>query len=135
MIRCGDAGPKTAAPSAQCLGKHIFHCALVSHQSDWFHAQAWKYSAEQEAPLRAVTSNLCEAGEYAQVSFLTVEPDELVVTCVRKAERDDVLIVHFYNMSEQVTSGYLTCYRPISEKLFCFSGNIIAQLQTALPVA
>ncbi len=114
LTRSGNAGPKIATPDAQCLGKHTFRYALVPHQSGWLSAEIWKHSAAEKAPLRAVTSDTGEDGEYEQLSFLTVEPDELIVTCVKKAERDEALIVRFYNISEQTTSGYLTCYRRIS---------------------
>jgi len=115
LTRSGNAGPKTATPEAQCLGEHSFRYALVPHQSNWLSAQIWKHSAAEKAPLQAVTSELGEDGKHKQLSFLGVEPDELVVTCVKKAERDEALIVRFYNISEQATSGHLTCYRPITE--------------------
>ena len=114
LTRSGNAGPKTATPDAQCLGKHTFRYALVPHQSDWLSAQMWKHSAGEKVPLRAVTSDLGEAGDYEQLSFLTVEPDELVVTCLKKAEHDEALIVRFYNISEQPITGHVTCYRQIT---------------------
>ncbi len=115
LTRSGNAGPKTPTPVAQCLGKHTFHYALVPHQSDWFEAEIWKYSASAKAPLRAFVSELSASGQHRKLSFLRVEPDNLVVTAVKKAERYEALIVRFYNISGEATSAYLTCYKPIAQ--------------------
>jgi len=36
------------------------------------------------------------------------------VTCVKKAERSDSLIVRLYNISDQAQSGHISAYRPIT---------------------
>ena len=65
--------------------------------------------------MRAVEANLDEAGRYPHLSFLQVEPATLVVTCVKKAERDESLIVRLYNISDQPAAGQISAYKPISK--------------------
>lgn len=113
LTRPYNAGPKIPSPEAQCLGKYTFRYALVPHAGGWEAAELWKHSAAQKAPLRATEANLDEAGQYPQLSFLEVEPATLVVTCVKKAERSDSLIVRLYNISDQAQSGHISAYKPI----------------------
>ena len=65
-----------------------------------------------------------------QLSLLTVQPDEFVVTCIKKAEQGDSLIVRFYNISEVPLSGHLECWRPIeSAELVNLNEEPVAPLE------
>ncbi len=113
ITRPGNAGPKLPTPEAQCLGQHTFRYALVPHQGGWLRAQMWQHAAAEKAPLRAVATDLSGSGAHTRLSFLQVEPTELVVTCVKKAEREEALTVRCYNISEHPISGRVSAYRPI----------------------
>ncbi len=122
LTRPYNAGPKIPTPEAQCPGQHTFRYGLVPHAGGWEEAELWKHSAAQKAPLRAAESSLNESrtgspghsDEYQRLSFLQAEPATLVVTCVKKAERSDSLIVRLYNISDQAQSGHISAYRPIT---------------------
>ncbi len=110
LLRCvgqlsgrGD-GPGILTPEAQCPGRHTFSLAAFDHEGDWKEAQAWKQAHQFNAPLRAVQA---PASDRPVVhSFVQVEPSELVVTAIKRAEDRNSLIVRFFNITDEpVTSA------------------------------
>lgn len=109
LSRRGD-GPQIETPEAQCIGEHTFHYALLETSGGWEEGKLWKQAHQFNAPLRAVQTDLSQGreGRYlpAGLSFLTVEPDTLVVTAIKRAEDElQQLIVRFFNISDQPVSG------------------------------
>jgi alpha-mannosidase/mannosylglycerate hydrolase len=105
LLRCvgvlsgrGD-GPGTATPEAQCLGRHAFRLAVVEHDDDWREARVWKQAHQFNVPFVPVHAAVPEDVP-AVASYMVVEPDEAVVTAVKRAEDRDSLIVRFYNTSD-----------------------------------
>lgn len=105
-----DDGPEFATPEAQCLGEHTFRYALYEAQGGWLESKPWKQAHQYNAPLRAVQVDAGQ-GENAPrlpaaASFVTVEPEELVVTAIKRAEEDENrLIVRFFNITGAPVSG------------------------------
>jgi alpha-mannosidase len=42
--------------------------------------------------------------------LFTIKPDELVVSAVKKAEKDDALIIRLYNISDKQVMGNLAAF-------------------------
>jgi hypothetical protein len=106
LLRCvgrlsgrGD-GPGTPTPDAQCLGKHRFQFAMQSTHGDWKQGQVWKQAHQFNVPLVAVQCPP-DAARPAARSFVTVEPAELVVTAIKRAEDRDTLILRFFNITDE----------------------------------
>lgn len=109
LSRRGD-GPQIETPEAQCPGEHTFRYGLVETSGGWEDGKLWKQAHQFNAPLRAVQTDLSQGheGRYlpAALSFLTVEPDGLVVTAIKRAEDDpQQLIVRFFNITDHPVSG------------------------------
>jgi len=105
LLRCvgqlsgrGD-GPGIQTPDAQCLGEHTFHYAVLVTEGDWKQGQVWKQAHQFNVPLAAVQ---CPPSDRPAVrSFLTVEPAQLVVTALKRAEDRDTLILRFFNITDE----------------------------------
>lgn len=108
LSRRGD-GPQFATPDAQCLGKHSFHLAVYRHEGDWQEAKVWQQAHQFNTPLRAVQTTVTPNDRRdlpPSLSFVTVEPDALVVTAIKRAEdTDNTLIVRFFNITEQAVEN------------------------------
>lgn len=103
LSRRGD-GPQFETPEAQCLGEHTFELAVFEHEGDWKQAKVWKQAHQFNVPLRAVQTTV-SANDQRDLppsqSFVTVEPDSLVVTALKRAEDDpNTLIVRFFNITD-----------------------------------
>ncbi len=113
LLRCvgqlsgrGD-GPGISTPDAQCLGRHRFHLALLQNEGAWCENAVWRQSEQFRVPLRAFAKTGCTP-TVNQRSFIKIEPDSLLATAVKAAERSDSIIVRFFNTTEQpVSSGSL----------------------------
>jgi mannosylglycerate hydrolase len=108
--RPGHAGPGLSTPGAQWPGRHVFEYALVPHTGDW-RACFWEAHAFN-AQLRAVFTGTHRGDLPSAGSFVTVEPDTVVVSAVKAAETGDGFIVRIYNVGDEPVEGRLRLWRP-----------------------
>lgn len=87
--------PESPDPNAD-QGAQDFTYALYPHGGDWRQAlterQGWNFNYK----LSALQVNRHEGVLPAEKSFIRVEPDDVILTAVKKAEDDDALIIRFY---------------------------------------
>jgi len=87
--------PKWPDPDAD-MGHHHFHYALYPHAGTWKEALTVRHGWEYNYPLTAVVTT-AHAGELpASHSFVSVSPDNVVLTAVKKAEDTNSLIFRVY---------------------------------------
>jgi mannosylglycerate hydrolase len=117
--RIGHAGPALATPEAQCQGRHVFEYALVfhevSHQEPGMFREAEEYWLPIEA--RAVQQQDLPGEptpQGAPGSFLEIEGEDAVLSCLKKAEDRDGLILRLYNASRDPSKAMLKFGFPIA---------------------
>jgi alpha-mannosidase len=77
-------------------GHHHFSYALYPHAGNWKQAMTVRHGYEYNYPLY-VTQVLEHAGALpAEHSFVTIAPENVTLTAIKKAEDADALILHFY---------------------------------------
>jgi len=115
--RRGHAGPPLATPEAQGLGPHIFEYALVPHPGNWRAEDALVVREAQafEAPMRAITTSRHAGPLASRWSFVYVTPAPIVVSAVKRAEREDALVVRLYNPLETSLAAEVILALPFSE--------------------
>jgi alpha-mannosidase len=87
--------PKWPDPDAD-MGHHHFHYAIYPHAGTWQQAMTVRHGWEYNYPLTAVVTS-AHAGELpASHSFVSVSPDNVVLTAVKKAEDTNSLIFRVY---------------------------------------
>jgi mannosylglycerate hydrolase len=132
--RPGLAGPALATPEAQCPGPHTFELALLPHPGDWraMYRDAYTFRApiylrrgdehEGYVPTEADREKWGSGGLKppdpggdlpGELSFLAVQPETLVLSAVKRAERDDRLIVRVYNPTAESLEAHLRTFPPI----------------------
>jgi alpha-mannosidase len=86
----------------------------MPYGGNWLGARVWEEAARFNLPLVAVRvegrGRLPES-----YSFLRVEPEELVVSAIKRAEDDEALIVRLYNIADQEARGALGLHIGIAE--------------------
>ena len=83
-------------------GRHEILYALYPHSGDWKKALAFRVGHELNHPLRAyavlnplkVSDGPCEPEEK---SILQIKPENVVVSCLKKSENSDDIIVRIYD--------------------------------------
>ncbi len=100
--RRGHAGPMEATPQAQLPGAWTFEYALVPHAGDWRadDAEVQRQAQAFQSPLRAVVAKM-HAGVLAlEGTLVSHHPGTLVVSAIKRAEREEALLVRCYNPLE-----------------------------------
>ncbi|MFP5236245.1 MAG: alpha-mannosidase [Acidobacteriota bacterium] len=87
--------PKWPDPNAD-MGHHHFHYALYPHAGTWQQALTVRHGWEYNYPLKAVVTTAHAGSLPAEHSFASVDPDNVVLTAVKKAEDANGLILRVY---------------------------------------
>jgi len=87
--------PKWPDPEAD-MGHHHFHYALYPHAGTWQQAMTVRHGFEYNYPLTAVVTTAHPGSLPASHSFVSVSPENVVLTAVKKAEDTNALIFRVY---------------------------------------
>jgi alpha-mannosidase len=77
-------------------GRHEFTYSLYPHAGTWREAQTVRRGYELNYKLLALQSQKHEGALPSEHAFVRVEPDNVVLTAVKKSEDDDSLVLRFY---------------------------------------
>lgn len=108
LNRPGHAGPVVETPEGQCPGEHTFRYSLVPHRGSWREAGIKALAEQLTAPLLGLASGRKEGALPASGAMLSLEPKELVLSCVKQSEADDVLLARFFNCSDRSLEAVIT---------------------------
>jgi mannosylglycerate hydrolase len=150
-VRRVAAGPLVPTPGGQCIGSYCYEYAILPHAGDW--QQVYQVAYNYNAPLlarRADTHPGLVLREMnitrdnpalvtpipwprggplpPRLSVIQVEPPALVLSAVRRSERDS-LIVRCYNITRQPVEGMISCGLPVAE---AHRVNLAEERQTPL---
>jgi mannosylglycerate hydrolase len=134
--RRGHAGPMEHTPEAQCLGQHTFAYALVPHAGSW-EAQEVRVLREALAfniPLttRIVTAKLHAGQLPSEASLVSVEPRELVISAIKRANQGSGLVVRLYNPLPRTARGRIRLGVAFSRVSMA---NLLEEVMTSVPIA
>jgi mannosylglycerate hydrolase len=106
------AGPHIATPEAQIQRRLTLSLAVLPHSGTWQSAEVWRQAMQHNNPPRALTTGIVKnqtglgrRTQTASESFLTVEGRNVILSAVKKAERDEALILRLYNPSDILTQA------------------------------
>jgi alpha-mannosidase len=139
LSRPEHAGVPCETPEAQCQGRHTFEYAIRPHAGTW--QAVYREATEFQAPLYVRRGDETEgylpdevwsdynpnafhgqislkksvlSGELpGELSFLTLDPPDLVLSAVKRSEGGDSLIVRFYNPTSEAAQANLRTYQPM----------------------
>jgi alpha-mannosidase len=84
-------------------GQHEFTYSLYPHGGSWQDAQTIRGGYELNYKLMAFAAETHDGALPSEHAFLEVQPDNVIVTAVKKAEDDDSLVVRFYEWAGKGT--------------------------------
>ena len=88
-------------------GHHVFIYSLYPHAGTWREAQTVRRGYELNSPLIPARASNHQGPLPPEHSFVGLEPDNVVLTAMKKAEDDDSLILRFYEWSGKETDAKL----------------------------
>jgi alpha-mannosidase len=91
-------------------GRQQFSFALYPHSGDWKQALTVRQGLDFNYPLQAMQVDAHEGSMPLRHSFVSAEPENVVLTAIKKAEDGDALIFHLYEWAGK--SGDITLTVP-----------------------
>ncbi|MBC8520894.1 MAG: glycoside hydrolase, partial [Methanomicrobia archaeon] len=107
----GKTGPAIPVPDAQELRRYEFRYSIYPHEGDWREASSYKHASEFNCSLYAL--QLATAmNPPLKRSFLKIEPKNVVLSALKKAENGDGgAILRFYETEGEETNAEITLFR------------------------
>ena len=106
----GRTGPAIPVPDAQELRRYTFRYSIYPHRGDWRDASSYKHAFEFNCNLDAV--QLREKKKLPlKRSFLKIEPENIILSALKKAEEGDEVIIRFYETQGEETDAEITLFR------------------------
>jgi mannosylglycerate hydrolase len=106
------AGPHIATPEAQIQRNLTFSLSVFPHSGKWDQAEVWRQALAFNNPPRAYTTQMeknrpvfTHNPPFTKRSFLSVTGRNVVLSCIKKAESDDALLLRLYNPSNKLTEA------------------------------
>jgi alpha-mannosidase len=80
-------------------GSYTYRYSFTSGQGDWGAAKSWRAGLAFNTPLIPVTAvnELSKKALPPEQSFCSVESDQLVLSAIKKADRDDSIVLRLYD--------------------------------------
>ena len=111
-VRRELAGPMIETPKAQCLGDYTFNYSIIPHEGDWLTSKAYIQARQFNVPLYAVEVGVHEGDLPPELSFLSIAPESLILSALKRAEREDGLIARFYNIEGKEVEAKIKSFTP-----------------------
>ena len=92
-------------PDAQCIGRFNFQLSIIPHKGDWREGTIFKEALNFAIPLLAYITDKHKGKLPPEGSLLTMEPSEIVITSLKKAENDEAIVLRYYNASENIINS------------------------------
>lgn len=103
VVREGNEG-------SQCLGKQNYDIGLYFYSGKWEESGLLQEALNHRCPPFAVHHSRYAGKPLGRCeSFFKLEPETLCLSCIKKAESGDRLIVRFYNPLNKAVEGKLWC--------------------------
>ena len=98
--RRGHAGPAIPTPDAQCLGTHQFRYGILPYQGRTARTSLPQVAAAFDARLLTIPMQVHKGKLPPRQGFVSVEPEHLILSVVKRSEKGDGLILRYYNVAE-----------------------------------
>ncbi|MFW9828220.1 MAG: alpha-mannosidase [Candidatus Thorarchaeota archaeon] len=140
------AGPSFKTPGAQCLGSHKFELSITtSNKKNWLDSEIHRRGKELNNPFKSIfpamvespirtsdkvvlrpfgivslfpkaETEILESCLPAKLSFLEIDNESIILSCLKRAEVGEFLIVRLYNISTSTQKGKLIFYEKLGIK-------------------
>ena len=81
-------------------------------EGDWLTSKAYIQARQFNVPLHAVEVGVHEGDLPPELSFLSIAPESLILSALKRAEREDGLIARFYNIEGEEVEAKIRSFTP-----------------------
>lgn len=100
----------------QSLGEQEYEYSIYPHEGYWNDAGVYNESEKFNVPLKMVQTSKHSGGYLpAEQEFLSIQPSNLIVTALKKAEDRDSIILRIFNPADSTITGKISSGMEIKE--------------------
>ena len=99
----------------QCLRSFTFDYAIYPYQGNWNDGQVFRNANQFNLKLRLNQVGRSQGNLPSSMSFIQIEPGQLVLSAIKKSSRNESLIVRVFNPTEETVAGTITFWKPIQQ--------------------
>ena len=97
----------------QCLRLFVFDYALYPYGGNWEKGGVYEQASRFNVKMRLNQAGRSTGTLPNTLSFIDVEPADLVLSAVKKAVRSDALIVRVFNPTAKTVTGDIKFWKPV----------------------
>ncbi len=105
----------TFQKGSQCLGKSEYRLAIYPHSGNWKDGNVYREALNFNNQLSIVQTGKAKGKLPAELSFLKIEPEDLIFSALKKSEDGNGFVLRVYNPTEKDFKGEVEFYNPISK--------------------
>lgn len=98
---------------SQCPGEMSFKYSILPHKGDWVEGEVIREAERVNLPLETAQVGPHEGELPKSMSFLSVDPVNLMLSSFKKAERNDNLILRVFNPTTDDINGTISFHKEI----------------------
>jgi len=103
---------------SQSLGMHECYYMIYPHRGNWETGQVMVQADNFNVPFLPVQAGPYQGDLPKSHSFLELHPADLMISAVKKAERNEKIILRIYNPTSRLVNGKITCFKnPLAANL------------------
>ncbi len=100
--------PHPEMTGSQAPGAHEFRYAIYPHAGGWDTAEVFREAERLTVPLEAAQTGAHPGDLPRRHAFLSIEPADLVLSAVKRAEDGDGMVVRLFNPTQRPVEGTIT---------------------------
>jgi alpha-mannosidase len=100
-------------PLSQALGEHEFRYAIYPHAGAWDGSSVFQQADVLNLPLEIGQAGPHQGDLPREMSFLSIGPDELVLTALKRGEERETMILRFFNPTARDLEGKVSLFKEI----------------------
>ena len=98
---------------SQCPGEMSFKYSILPHKGDWVEGEVIREAERVNLPLETAQVGPHKGDLPKSMSFLSIDPVNLMLSTFKKAERSDSLILRVFNPTTDDIDGTITFHKEI----------------------
>lgn len=100
---------------AQSLGLNEWKYAIYPHKGDWSDGNIYREVERFNLPIEMSQSGKGGRTLPKEMSFISIEPNQIALSTLKRSEKRDSIILRLYNPTDQLIEGKLISFKEIKE--------------------
>ncbi|RPI66013.1 MAG: hypothetical protein EHM47_17680 [Ignavibacteriales bacterium] len=99
---------------SQCPGEHTFQLSLYPHKGNWIEGKVFSEALKFNYDLKAVQSGNGNGALPSSASFISIDSQDVIMSCFKKSEDYNAYILRLYNPSSSDIDTHINTFFKIT---------------------